>query len=155
MTTKTTIVQTIVHKPWRSLLFGLCVFFALGYGAQSLKPDFSYRVWFNEGDGLLVEFDTFERRFGNDDRAVVIVHSPSGIFDKDSAELLIEMTERAWQLPYAIRVDSLNFNWVHAEEDELVVEPMIPDDIELTPEVLKARKKGRPRTPNATELSRQ
>ncbi|MGC6418451.1 MAG: efflux RND transporter permease subunit [Bradymonadia bacterium] len=143
MTTKTTIVQTIVHKPWRSLLFGLCVFFALGYGAQSLKPDFSYRVWFNEGDGLLVEFDTFERRFGNDDRAVVIVHSPSGIFDKDSAELLIEMTERAWQLPYAIRVDSLsNFNWVHAEEDELVVEPMIPDDIELTPEVLKARKKA-------------
>ena len=82
MTTKTTIVQTIVHKPWRSLLFGLCVFFALGYGAQSLKPDFSYRVWFNEGDGLLVEFDTFERRFGNDDRAVVIVHSPSGILTR-------------------------------------------------------------------------
>ena len=143
MSVRERIVNMIVEKPGKSLALGLPVFFACAFGAQTLAPDFSYRVWFNEDDPLIVEFDTFERRFGNDDRAVVIVHSPSGIFDKSSAELLVKMSDKAWQLPHAMRVDSLaNFNWVHADGDELLVEPMLPDDIELTDEVLKERKKA-------------
>ena len=47
-----------------------------------------------------------------------------------------------WRVPNVIRVDSLaNFNWVHAEEEDLLVEPLLPDDEELTPEFLAARKK--------------
>ncbi|MEE2756954.1 MAG: MMPL family transporter [Myxococcota bacterium] len=142
MTIKQRIINLIINRPFLSLLLGLGVFFGCAFGAKTLAPDFSYRVWFNEGDPLIVEFDTFERRFGNDDRAVVIIHSPSGIFDKDSAQLLIEMTEKAWQLPYSMRVDSLaNFNWVHADGDELLIEPIFPDDVELTDRFLSARRK--------------
>ena len=48
---------------------------ALGSGGKSLAPDFSFRVWFTQHDPLIKEFDAFERRFGNDDRSVVIVHA--------------------------------------------------------------------------------
>ncbi len=142
MTMRERTVDLIVNRPWLSLFLGLAMFLACAIGGKTLAPDFSYRVWFNDGDPLIVEFDAFERRFGNDDRAMVIIHSPSGIFDTDSAQTLIDMTERAWRLPNVIRVDSLaNFNWVHAEGDELIVEPLLPNDLELTPELLEARKK--------------
>ncbi|MEE2789061.1 MAG: MMPL family transporter, partial [Myxococcota bacterium] len=142
MSMKDRIVNNIIERPKTSLLIGLLVFMACASGGRTLAPDFSYRVWFNDDDPLIMEFDAFERRFGNDDRAIVVVHSPSGIFDKDSASLLIKFTQEAWKLPYTIRVDSLaNFNWVHADGDELIVEPLIPDDLPLTPELLAARAK--------------
>ena len=135
-------VDFIVNRPWIALLTGLMLMMALGAGGKSLAPDFSFRVWFTDHDPLITEFDAFERRFGNDDRSVVIVHSPSGVFDKDTVTLLNELTEAMWRVPNVIRVDSLaNFNWVHADGEDLLVEPLLPDDEELTPEFLAARKK--------------
>ena len=127
MSLKTKIVGGIIERPKTALLFGFIIFMACAAGGRTLVPDFSYRVWFNDGDPLIVEFDAFERRFGNDDRAIVVIHSPSGIFDKDSAQLLTRFTEEAWKLPHTIRVDSLaNFNWVHAIEDDIEIEPLFP-----------------------------
>ena len=74
-------------------------------------------------DPLLVQFNAFERRFGNDDAVVIAVHSPSGVFDADTAGLLNELTAGLWQVPEVIRVDSLaNFNWVHAAGDDIMVD---------------------------------
>ena len=40
-----------------------------------------------------------------------------------------------------IRVTSLaNYSWVHAEEDDILVDPFLPDDIPLTQELLDERK---------------
>lgn len=134
-------VSFLVDHPWRALLVGLATLMAAMPGAQYVQPDFSYRVWFNDDDPLIQEFDRFERRFGNDETILVVVHSPSGIFDVESAKLLQDLTEALWQTPEAIRVDSLsNFNWTHAEEDDLMVEPLLPTDLELTPELLAERK---------------
>ena len=141
MSVRKSVVQFITEKPWRALLVGFVVFMACASGGQHIAPDFSYRVWFNEDDPLIEEFDAFERRFGNDDRAVIIIHSPSGIFDQESAQLLLDLTEAAWKAPEVIRVDSLsNFNWVHSEEGDYIVEPLIPPDMELTDELLQERK---------------
>ena len=72
---------------------------------------------------------------------MVVVHSPSGIFDVESATLLRELTTRMWQVPEVIRVDSLaNFQWVHAKGDEIEVEPLLPDQGPLTPQLLSERR---------------
>ncbi|MFT5429926.1 MAG: putative RND superfamily exporter protein [Myxococcota bacterium] len=100
-----------------------------GPGLRRLKPDFTYRVWFHDDDPLIEEFDAFEKRFGNDEAAVVVVHSPSGIFDLESSLLVYELTERLWRVPDVIRVDSLaNFNWVHSIDGDMEVEPLLPED---------------------------
>lgn len=141
-------VEFIVRQPWIALLFGLLLVAALGPGVQHLRAEFIYRVWFEEGDPLLGAFDDFERTFGNDQSVIVLINSPSGIFDVESATLLRELTDRMWTAPDVIRVDSLaNFNWVHSEriepdeeDEELVVVPLIPDQGELTQPLLDARK---------------
>ena len=135
-------VAFITTRPLLSLLLGGVLLALLVPGIQRLRAEFTYRVWFAEGDPLLETFDDFERRFGNDDSAIVLVHSPSGVFDVESATLLRALTERLWTAPEVIRVDSLaNFNWVHDEDGDLVVEPLFPDTGPLDEEILAARKK--------------
>ncbi len=141
--------QTLSHKvatylidnPWKSILAAIVLIGVLIPGLARLKTDFSYRIWFRDTDPLLAKFDAFERRFGNDENVVLLLHSPSGIFDKESSELLQKLTEEFWQVPEIIRVESLsNYNWTHSEEDDLMVEPLIPDDQELTDEILAERR---------------
>ena len=135
-------VNFVTSRPKMAFALGIFIFLGLGSGGQNLVPDFSFRVWFNNDDPLIREFDAFERRFGNDDRSIVVVHSPSGIFDKESVSVLRQLTEDLWRVPDVIRVDSLaNFNWVHAEEEDLIVEPLLPDDMPLDEKTLAARKK--------------
>ena len=72
---------------------------------------------------------------------IIGVYSPSGIFDVDSATLIQELTEQMELMPDIIRVTSLsNYSWVHADGDDILVDPFIPDDVELTQELLDARK---------------
>jgi len=126
-------VDFIIAHPWRALLGGLVVLMAIMPGGQHITADFSYRVWFNDDDPLIVEFDAFERRFGNDEVALVIVHSPSGMFDEESATLLRGLTEKMWGVHDIIRVTSLaNYNWVRSEVDAECAE-----ECEDTPEVCK------------------
>ncbi|MDJ0840722.1 MAG: MMPL family transporter [Acidobacteriota bacterium] len=132
----------LVNRPLISFAFAFVLMGILIPGIQYVQADFSYRIWFRESDSLLKKFDAFERRFGNDENVAVIVHSPSGIFDKESVTLVQELTEAMWLVPEIIRVDSLaNYNWTHAEGDDLIVEPLLDADLEWDEELLAARKK--------------
>jgi predicted RND superfamily exporter protein len=134
-------VSFIVNRPWITLLAGLLIVGAFAAGLGRLKANFTHTAFFEKTDPALALFNEFERRFGNDDAVIVVVNSPSGIFDQDSAQLLRELTERMWQVPEVIRVDSLsNFQWVHAKGDDIQVEDLLPRDGELTPELLAERK---------------
>ncbi|CAM2005452.1 efflux RND transporter permease subunit [Acanthopleuribacter pedis] len=124
--------EFLVKKPILSIAFGVLFIAAFVSGLPYLGSDFSYRMWFRETDPLLQAFDEFERQFGNDENVVIAIHSESGVFDMDTVRLIHQLTEDMWQVKEIIRVDSLsNFNWVHAEDDEMIVEPLIPDLEEL------------------------
>jgi uncharacterized protein len=145
MTTKTPVGDRfagfITRRPGRALLLGLVCFGAIAAGLPRLKANFTHTAFFKGNDPALLRFEAFERKFGNDDAVVVVVHSPSGIFDVESATLLRELTARMWQVPEVIRVDSLaNFQWVHAKGDEIEVEPLLPDQGPLTPQILSQRR---------------
>ncbi len=136
------VADFVTRRPLVTLGIGLLLVLLFVPGLQKLGQDFSYRIWFNETDPLLQTYDAFERRFGNDETVAVIVHSPSGVFDKESTQLVQQLTDDLWRVPEIMRVDSLsNYNWTHSEEDDIIVEPLLPDDEELTPELLEERKK--------------
>ncbi len=135
------IVDNIINWPKLYIVASILLMLLVGLGSIKLTTNFTYRVWFQEANEKLKVFDAFEKRFGSDEISVVIVHSPSGIFDKESISLIKELTEDMWLTPEAIRVDSLtNFNWVHGDSDDIFVEPLIPDNEEITPELLNQRK---------------
>ncbi|MGH1468584.1 MAG: efflux RND transporter permease subunit [Bdellovibrionales bacterium] len=132
-----------IDSPWKTILFSLVLLFALSAGVSKLYANFGYRVWFQETNPNLIEFDAFERKFGSDEVALVAVHSPDGIFDSESINLIKDLTDDLWQSKDAIRVDSItNYNWVHADADDILVEPLIPEESEdITPLILKEREK--------------
>ena len=131
----------VVEHPWRVLVLGLLLWAALLPGVARLTPDFTYRNFFHDGDPFRLQFESFETRFGADATTGFVVHSPSGLFDTESATLLRELTDEAWHLPSILRVDSpTNFPWVHAEgEGELVVEDLLGESVVGDPRALAAR----------------
>lgn len=135
------LVDWISMKPWQALLVGFVLLLAMIPGYRWFSVDFSYMTWFFEGDPAVQEYRTFEDFFGNDETILIALHSPDGIFDKESATLVSELTEAMWKLPEVIRVDSLaNFDWTHSVDQEMVVEPLLPSPEELTDELLAQRK---------------
>lgn len=132
----------ITQRPWLTLLAGLLLVGGIGTGMGRMRANFTHTAFFEQDDPQLQRFEKFERRFGNDDAVIVVVHSPSGIFDAESAELLRSLTERMWHVSEVIRVDSLaNFQWVHARGDEIEIEPLLPREGEFSAELLAQREK--------------
>ena len=137
---RATIIRWILGNPWKTLAISFLVLGLMAPQMKNIDADFSYRTWFRDGDVLLNEFDAFERRFGNDDAIVVVVHSENGVFDIESTELLNNLTADMWQVNEVIRVDSLsNYNWVYGEGDSIIVEPLLEPapGVELTNEFYK------------------
>tara|TARA_Y100001970_G_scaffold291897_1_gene430913 strand:- start:532 stop:2127 length:1596 start_codon:yes stop_codon:yes gene_type:complete len=136
------LVDFIERKSLLSIFFGLLILLLSLPGYLFLTVDFSYKGFFYDNDPMIKNFNSFERQFGNDDSIVMAIHSPSGIFDKESLELLQKLTEKAWLLPEVIRVDSLsNYNWVHAEGDDILIEPLIPEGEDFNQTYIDDRKK--------------
>jgi predicted RND superfamily exporter protein len=132
----------IVARPFVTLAIGFAIIAAMVTGLPKVRANFTHTAFFKADDPALLRFEAFERRFGNDDAVVAVVHSPSGIFDKESTDVLRELTEKMWLVSEVIRVDSLsNFQWVHARGDEIEIEPLLPREGELSPELLAERKK--------------
>lgn len=135
-------VAFVTGRPWLSLGLASLTIAAMSLGMARIRPNFTHTAFFEKDDPQIQEFERFERRFGNDDAVIVVVHSPSGIFDPESATLLRTLTERMWKVAEVIRVDSLaNFQWVHAEGDEIEIEPFLPREGAFEPALLAARKK--------------
>jgi predicted RND superfamily exporter protein len=132
-------VGFIARRPWLAITLGLALVAGLAAGMKHLHADFTHKGFFWADDPKLLRLDAFERRFGNDDMVLIAVRSPSGIFDEDSASLIQEMTRKMWQVPEVIRVESItNFNWVHSQNDDIVIEPLLPET--LTPQILAQRR---------------
>src|SRR5215510_16283007 len=74
-------VGFIRRRPIATLALGLGLVALAAAGLTRVRADFSHRGYFWDDDIHLKRFDSFERRFGNDDRVVIAIHSPSGIFD--------------------------------------------------------------------------
>ena len=134
------ISSLIVNNPRKSLLASFVLIALLVPGVLKLQSNFSYRIWYQESDPLLLQFDEFQQRFGNDDNIVILIHHEDGIFTKESVELIQQVTDAIWLAPEIIRVDSLsNYNWTYAQDDDIIIEPFLPDDIELTKSFLSKR----------------
>ena len=96
-------VDLIGKNPWLTLVVGLLALGSLTPGLKKIQADFTHTGFFFDDDPMLLEFNAFERQFGNDDSLIIGVHSPSGIFDVDSATLIQELTEQMWLMPDIIR----------------------------------------------------
>lgn len=97
-------------------------------GISKLVFDGNYRVFFGAENPELLEFNAFQKIYTRNDNLFFILHDEEADgFSRKLATASELVTERAWKLPFASRVDSVN-NYQHSYadgEDSLVVEDLL------------------------------
>ncbi len=128
--------QWIVRWRWWVLLLSLLCLVALGAGARLLTFSTDYRVYFGPHNPQLLAFDEIQNVYSKNDNILLMFEPRDGdVFSPRVLEAVREFTERAWQLPFVLRVDSItNFQHTQAAGDDLAVEALLPDDAGITPE---------------------
>jgi len=131
--------QWVVDHPWNVLAISVILIAAVGSGGRFLAFNSDYRVFFSKENPQLKAFDALEARFTKNDNVLfVLAPKNKNVFTPRTLQAVRSLTDKAWQLPFSIRVDSIsNYQYSYANGDELIVEDLIGDDVELTAQHIK------------------
>jgi len=120
------LAHTMVRHNWGVLALTVALLVISIVGLRDLQVSTNYRAFFGPGNEDLAAFEEFEATFTRNDNFLFALQAEGE--EKLSAETLdaiAALTQQAWQIPFAIRVDSLtNFQNSYAVGDELIVEDL-------------------------------
>jgi uncharacterized protein len=125
--------QWITRHPWLVILASLLLVFAAASGGKHLAFKTDYRVFFSADNPQLLAFESLEAMYTKTDNVMFVIAPKDGnAFSTDTLSAVKTLTERAWQTPYSIRVDSLaNFQHTEAEGDDLLVMDLVDEELSL------------------------
>lgn len=125
---------------WRYLVVLGCILAALAAasGGRFLGITTDYRAFFSDANPELQSYEALQRIYTKTDTVMFVVKPSQGEIVQDKTlEAVVALTERAWQIPYTTRVDSLtNYQHTTADGDDLVVEDLVQAPGSLSQEEL-------------------
>jgi len=120
------LVNFVVLHQYKCLLIAALIFLSGLPFLANTKMDFSAKVWFASSDPNIKTLENFEKTFGNDESAVLVIESDSDVFNPKFMSMLEDLTEKMWKVPEVMRVQSLtNFYWTRSFEDEILTEEFL------------------------------
>ena len=126
---------------WKYLVVVLCILLvaAAASGGRYLSFSNDYRMFFGEDNPQLLAFEKMQRTFNKNDNILFVLTPKDGkVFSRDTLKAIQALTEKAWQIPYSSRVDSItNFQYTHAEGDDLIVDDLVVDPDTLSEDDLR------------------
>lgn len=127
--------------PRLAIALSLALVALLGLGATRLSFDPRYATFFEPDDPQLVAFQHLRDQFAPSDSVVFVIDpGPGGAFDANGLEMLQTLTERAWKLPFVIRVDSpTNYPDSSADGDDVRIGPLLDQDASTLTAAQRAR----------------
>jgi len=132
--------EGIVRWRWAVIIGTLLLTALVASGGRFLSFTTDYRVFFSPENPQLQAFEELQRVYTKADNVMFVVTPRDG--DPMAPEVLAaleDLTDAAWQVPYALRVDSItNFQHTYAEADDMIVEDLVYDGIDFTPEQIAA-----------------
>ena len=116
----------IVRWRWLVVITTVALALAAASGGRFLSFNNEYRVFFSDDNPQLQAFEQLQRTYTKVDNILFAIAPKNGdAVSKDMLALMEELTEAGWQLPFALRVDSLsNFQYSWSEEDDLIVQDL-------------------------------
>ncbi|MCH7549442.1 MAG: MMPL family transporter [Candidatus Krumholzibacteriota bacterium] len=146
---------------WRYpiILLSIVATLAVGSGARKLGFDTDYRAFFSKENPQLIAFEAIQNIYTKNDNIMFIV-TPSGgdVFTAEALTAVEALTEEAWKLPFAIRVDAVtNFQNTLALDDDLFVADLVEGAGDLSAAELDAAREialGEPLLVNRTVSDR-
>ncbi len=138
-----TLTRIVLNRAVAVASLAIFVALLLAAPAGNLTMTSDYRVFFSKTNPELVASDHFERTYTSNDSALIAIKPVEGdIFQNEILSLLTEVTERSWQLPYVIRVDSpINFQRIEAVGDDITIGNLVPTVPSRSLEELNALRK--------------
>jgi len=125
--------QWVVSHPFSAIVLSLAFVAAVASGGRLLGFTADYRVFFSDTNPQLMAFESLEKMYTKNDNVMFIVTPKDGtVFTAKTLNIIRELTQAAWQVPYSIRVDSIsNFQYTEAQGDDLTVRDLVPEDATL------------------------
>ena len=129
----------VVKYRWLIIVLSLLLVIGAASGGRFLVFKADYRVFFSEDNPQLQAFDKLEKTYTRNDNVLFVLTPKDGnVFTRKTLKSIETLTEKAWQIPYSIRVDSVsNFQHTHSEGDDLIVEDLVTDADKLSNAELK------------------
>ena len=135
--------EFVVKFRWLFLIGTILIIMLAGMGAKNLFFNNDYRIFFNKDDKRLQAFETLQNTYTKNDNVLMVLAPKDGkVFTQDTLAAIEDITTRAWQTPYSMRVDSLS-NYQHSEsvEDDMSVGDLYEGAKNLTEDELAKIKK--------------
>lgn len=129
----------VIRLRWIVILAAIAGALYVGQNAQKLEYSNNYRTFFSEDNPELKNFEEFQATYTKSDNFlfVFVPKDDSKVFTNRNLEAIGQLTEEAWRLPFATRVDSItNFQYTYAIGDELIVEDLVPEPGVTSPQGL-------------------
>jgi uncharacterized protein YoaH (UPF0181 family) len=122
-----TLARRVIAGRWLVLLLSLVLALGAGFGAGKLEFSTNYRVFFSDANPELQAFENLQDTYTkNDNFLFVFEPADEAAFSKQTLAAVERLTEAAWKIPFAIRVDSIsNFQHTYSIEDDLIVEDLV------------------------------
>ncbi|NNL84231.1 MAG: MMPL family transporter [Myxococcales bacterium] len=117
----------VIHHRYLVIFVSLVLVAIAASGARHLSFTNSYRVYFGPEDPHLLAYETLENTYTKDDSIMFVLAPADGVvFSRDFLTFLEAFTERAWQVPFSNRVESItNFQHTVARGDDLDVGDLV------------------------------
>lgn len=124
----------IQYHKW-IVFISLLIVIALGAGAKNLTATSDFNIYFSDTNPQLVAFKDLEKTYGKQDSLTFFIQPANqNLFTKENLTLIYKLTEKAWDLPYATRVNSLtNYQHTAVDGDDLNTDYLLDDPDLLSP----------------------
>ena len=128
------LVEVMIRRPWLVIALTVIAVLAATSGVRHLEFSNNYRVFFSPENPELLAFEEFQDTYTKNDNILFVLQPKDGqVFTPRLTNAIERLTEEAWKIPYAIRVDSVtNFQHTWADGDDLTVEDLIRDGLSLS-----------------------
>ena len=119
----------VIKYRWIIILLSFVLVLGAASGGRFLVFKADYRVFFSGDNPQLQAFDKLESTYSKNDNVLFVLSPKNGdVFTNETLKVVELLTEKAWQIPYSTRVDSIsNYQHTYAEGDDLIVEDLISD----------------------------
>jgi len=131
-------VDFIFQWRWLVLVGTLGIAALAASGGLFVELINDYRYFFREDNPQLRAYEDLQEIYTQNDSILIVVEPESGrVFEPATLAAVGEITQRGWQLPFATRIDSItNFQYSHAEGDDLIVHDFVDLEHEYTSDEL-------------------
>lgn len=135
--------KLVIRWRWLVLLIAVVGTILIASGAKHLTFDNDYRVFFSDENPELLAFEELQNTYNKEDNIIIALTPKNGeLFTPGNLSAIEWLTNEAWQIPFAGRVDSItNYQHTYAEGDDLIVMDLAYEAINMSVEqALNAKK---------------